>query len=249
VISIVIRTRNEEAWIGRCLAAIALQDRDDWEVVLVDNASTDRTRRIARRFGCRVVTIPDGDFQYSRAINLGIARARGDLVAILSGHCIPAHDRWLGTLAAPFDDQRVAGVYGRQIPLPDSHAFDKRDLWTTFGVERRLQRSDYFFHNANSMIRRRTWEEIPFDETLRGVEDREWARRVLAAGHLVAYEPLAAVHHHHGIHQGLDPERAERVVRVIQMIGGRASRHGHHAPAGRSSRQRPGPAPTRPHSR
>ena len=113
-------------------------------------------------------------------------------------------------------------MYGRQLPLPDSHAFDKRDLWTTFGVERRVQQSDYFFHNANSMIRRADWARVGFDETISGVEDRDWARRMLARGRRIVYEPLAAVYHHHGIHQGLDPQRAERVVKVIQMIGDRS---------------------------
>lgn len=223
MISIVIRTKNEEAWLERCLAAVALQDLPDWEVILVDNASTDDTRRIARRFGCRMLGISDRAFGYGRALNLGVARARGELVAILSGHCIPANDRWLSALSAHFDDPRVAGVYGRQLPLPDSHPFDKRDLWTTFGVERRVQRSDYFFHNANSMIRRADWERVRFDEHLSGVEDRDWARKVLARDQRIVYEPLAAVYHYHGIHQGLDPQRAERVVRVIQLIGGRST--------------------------
>jgi glycosyltransferase involved in cell wall biosynthesis len=219
VISVVIRTKNESAWIESCLAAIALQDLGECEAIVVDNASTDDTRRLARRFGCRIVGITNQRFSYGRALNVGVRAARGELVAILSGHCVPVHDGWLSALAAPFDDPSIAGVYGRQLPLPDSHAFDKRDLWTTFGVERRVQQSDFFFHNANSMIRRSVWETLPFDEDLSGVEDRDWARKVLTQGYRVAYEPLAAVYHHHGIHQGLDPQRAERVVRVIQMIG------------------------------
>ena len=222
MISIVVRTKNESHWIERCLAAVALQDVPDWEVVLVDNASTDGTPRLARRFGCRIVNITTQAFSYGRAINMGIRLAHGELIAILSGHCVPANDRWLSTLAAPFDDPTVAGVYGRQLPLPDSHPFDKRDLWTTFGLERRVQSKDYFFHNANSMIRRSVWTDVPFDEKINGVEDRDWARKVLARGHRIAYEPLASVYHHHGIHQGLDRDRAERVVRVIQMIGGRS---------------------------
>ena len=164
--------------------------------------------------------IADQDFGYSTALNKGVERAKGDLIAVLSGHCIPAHDQWLATLACHFERSDVAGVYGRQVPLPDSSAADKRDLWTTFGVERRVQRTDYFFHNANSMIRRSVWAEHRFDENISGVEDRDWAKRVLARGHTIVYEPLAVVHHHHGIHQGGDPLRAERVVRVIEMING-----------------------------
>ncbi len=218
MVSVVIRTRNEVDWIGRCLTAVSKQDYPDFEVVLVDNDSVDGTPDVARRFGCRVYSIPDRHFRYGRALNLGIRHARSDLVAILSGHCIPVHDHWLTALVANFGDRHVAGVYGRQIPLPDSDPLDKRDLWTTFGVERRVQHTDHFFHNANSMIRRDAWRRLPFDSEIAGVEDREWAGKVLARGYTIVYEPLAAVHHHHGIHQGGDPQRAERVVRVIEMI-------------------------------
>lgn len=83
-----------------------------------------------------------------------------------------------------------------------------------------MQRTDYFFHNANAMVRRDTWKRFPFDNFITGVEDRDWAKRVLSAGHRLVYEPLASVHHHHGIHQGRDAQRAERVVRVIEMING-----------------------------
>ena len=46
-------------------------------------------------------------------------------------------------------------------------------------------------------MRREVWERAPFDETLPGLEDREWARRVLAAGWQIVYEPLAMVYHEH----------------------------------------------------
>src|SRR5581483_3781655 len=111
-------------------------------------------------------------------------------------------------------DPAVAGAYGKQEPLPDTNSLDKRDLLTVFGQERRVQEKDYFFHNANSMIRRSVWERIPFDEEIAGVEDRDWARRVLDEGYKLIYEPYAAVYHHHGINHGGDRARADRVARV-----------------------------------
>jgi glycosyltransferase involved in cell wall biosynthesis len=220
MISIVIRSKNEGEWLRRCLLAVSAQDYPDYEVVLVDNDSADGSRSLAVRHGCRVLRISDRDFKYGRALNIGFEHAKGDLVAVLSGHCIPVHDQWLSTLAAHFASPSIAGVYGRQVPLPDSDPFDKRDLWTTFGVERRIQRTDYFFHNANSMVRRSAWSEIPFDDAINGLEDRDWARKILARNYEIVYEPLATVHHHHGIHQGRDLQRAERVVRVIEMMNG-----------------------------
>lgn len=219
-VSVVIRAKNEGAWLRRSLAALVHQSRPPKEIIVVDNESTDETAAIAASFGCRVPTITDREFSFGRALNRGIAAARSPWVVSLSAHCIPVHDRWLeaflvGDGAGPF----IAAFYGRQEPLPDSSDFDKRDLWTTFGAELRLQRGqDYFFHNANSIVRRSVWTRIPFDETLHGVEDRDWAKKVLADGHTIVYVPLASVHHYHGIHQGRNEARARRVVKVIELI-------------------------------
>jgi len=218
LISVVIRTKNEEAWIGRCLFAITAQNYPDFEIILVDNESTDSTLDIVSQYDCKLVKISDDDFTFGRSLNWGVEAAQGEYVAIISGHCIPVDDRWLLSLRAAFDKEEVAGVYGRQLPLPDTRADDKRDLWTTFGIERRTQKKDFFFHNANSMVRRSIWEEVPFDEEINGVEDREWARQVISRGYQVIYEPAGSVHHFHGIHHGRNLERSTRVAKVIELI-------------------------------
>lgn len=218
LISVVIRTKDEERWIVQCLQSVSLQKGCDFEIILVDNESADSTLDLVKRFDCRLLTIKDSDFSHGRALNRGIEVARGDLIAILSGHCIASNERWLLRLAHAMREPDVGGVYGRQEPLPDSSDVDKRDLWTTFGMDRRIQTRDWFFHNANSMIRRQAWNEVPFNETIDGVEDRDWAKRILAKGYRIVYEPAASVFHFHGIHQGGDRVRARRVARVIDLI-------------------------------
>lgn len=217
-ISVVIRAKNEDRWLGACLNAVAYQDWPDVEIIVVDNNSTDHTLAIAQDYGARIVTISDAAFNFSRALNWGIQAATGSLIAMVSGHCVPVNDRWLAHMALHFRDPEVAAVYGRQEPLPDSRPSDKRDLWISFGQERKVQRRDYFFHNANSMIRRSVWDTLPFNENIHGVEDQDWAKKVLRNGARIIYEPLASVFHHHGIHHGQSEERAARVVRVIELI-------------------------------
>lgn len=68
----------------------------------------------------------------------------------------------------------VAGVYGRQEPMSFSSDLDKRDLLITFGLDRRVQMKDSFFHNANSMIRR----EIYRKNSLRR-QDQQYRRPVV----------------------------------------------------------------------
>ena len=219
LISVIIRTRNEEQWLAHCLTMVFRQDYPNFEVIVVDNQSDDHTLEIAGRYPIQPpVTI--GAYRPGLALNEGIRRARGEFVACLSAHCIPQDAHWLAALAGNMADEQVAGVYGRQLPLPYSEPADKRDLLLTFGLDRRVQVKDYFFHNANSLIRRAVWEALPFDETVTNVEDRVWAKAVVEAGHRLVYEPEAAVYHHHGIHQNENRQRARGVVSVIEQIEG-----------------------------
>lgn len=216
LISVIIRTRNEEFWLPRVFHALSYQKSVDFEVIIVDNQSTDRSVEIAKQHGAKICEISRDEFTYGLSINRGIEASRGDLIALLSGHCIPVDEFWLYNLQRNFCERTVAGCYGRQLPLPDSSDFDKRDLWTTFGVEKKVQTKDFFFHNANSMISKRVWQEIPFDNFTKGVEDRVWAKEVIRQGYELIYDPAAAVFHQHGIHQGRDEARAARVVSVIK---------------------------------
>lgn len=223
MISVVVRTKNEEFWIGRCLRAVTLQDYPEKEILVVDSGSADSTLDIVKDFNCTVIRMKPEEFTYGKALNLGFRSARGNFLVSLSAHCIPLNNKWLDRLLINFDSSDIAGVYGRQEPLSDSDAFDKRDLWITFGLDRKIQVNEPFFHNANSMIRRDIWESFPFAEGLSGVEDRDWAKRVLEHGHKIIYDPWASVYHYHGIHQKRDEARCKRVVEVIEKIENKRS--------------------------
>ena len=215
--SIIIRSQNEEKWIGACLKSVFKQDYKNIEVILVDNESTDQTLRRARQFPIKDFSI--SDFFPGKALNLGIKESSGEFIVCISAHCIPVNDKWLSNLLANFDDDSVAGVYGRQEPMSFTPDADKRDLLTVFGLDKKVQKKDSFFHNANSVIRRDIWERIPFDEKTTNIEDRLWAQEVIKAGYHLIYEPEASVYHYHGIHQNQDHERCANVVRILENLG------------------------------
>ena len=220
-VSIIVRTKNEERWIDKCLQAIAEQNHKNHEVIVVDNESTDATVKKAKAFDVKLVNVTE--FRPGEALNIGIRASSGDVIVCLSAHCIPTGPEWLSNLIAPLADTNVAGVYGRQEPLPFSDPHDKRDLLTVFGLDRKEQKRDPFFHNANSAIARSTWEKFPFDEQVKNLEDRVWGQEVIDAGRTIVYEPSASVYHWHGIHQGLDQKRAQGVVRVMESIHGEST--------------------------
>ena len=178
IISIIIRTKNEEKWIGRCLDAVFSQKVEaEIEVILVDNNSTDHTVEVARRYPVNKF-IYINKFLPGKALNDGVRASTGDYIVCISAHCIPEKEDWLQALLFNFKNNfKIAGVYGRQLPLSFTDSIDKRDLLIVFGLDRRIQEKDYFFHNANSMIPRSVWEEFPFDEQVTNIEDRVWGRR------------------------------------------------------------------------
>lgn len=217
MISIIIRTKNEERWIGLCLNAVFAQSYTVFEVILVDNNSTDRTVAKAKEFDVKVVNIDK--FKPGAAINLGVRTSVGEYIVCLSGHCIPVNDQWLYRLVSSFDnDERIAGVCGRQEPMSFTPDIDKRDLLIAFGLDQRVQVKDSFFHNANSMIRREVWAEYPFDEEVSNIEDRVWSDQVLKAGYKIIYQPEASVYHYHGIHHMGNQTRCTSVVKILEPI-------------------------------
>jgi glycosyltransferase involved in cell wall biosynthesis len=216
-ISIIVRTKNEDKWISACLESIFRQTYENFEIILVDNCSTDKTLEKAKKFAIsKIVTIED--FLPGLAINQGIRNSTGEYICCISGHCIPTNEVWLENLLRNFEDKNVAGVYGRQEPLSFTSDLDKRDLINLFGLDRKVQKKDSFFHNANSMIRRDIWDKIHFDEEVTNIEDRVWAKEVLEQGYSIVYEPEASVYHYHGVHQTGDRERAGKIVKIMNSL-------------------------------
>jgi rhamnosyltransferase len=214
--SIIIRTKNEEKWINSCLSAVFNQTYENIEVIIVDNNSLDRTLEKARKFPVyKYVTIEE--YLPGDALNIGIKASSGEYIVCLSAHCIPVNNFWLSSLVDAIEEQDdYAGVYGRQEPMSFSRPSDKRDLLTVFGLDKKIQIKDSFFHNANSIIKRELWEKYPFDEVATNIEDRLWAQNMLSIGYRIVYEPLASVYHYHGIHQNGNESRLNGVLSVIE---------------------------------
>lgn len=173
-ISIVVRTKNEEKHIDQLLEHIRLQKvQANYEVVLVDSGSTDRTLDIAGRYGVRIFSIPAEQFTYGSSLNFGIQNAKGDILVCISAHCIPCDDLWLSNLTAPIQKGKAHATFGRQVPVRGMNPFEEMFLRSHF-PEKENKKMRVSFSNANCAFRRTMWEEVPFDELIPGWEDYLW---------------------------------------------------------------------------
>jgi len=197
--SVVIRAFNEERWLPEVFEALSRQTYRDFEVILVDSGSLDRTRDIAAAHGARIIQIRSEDFTFGHGLNVGIRAAKGRFMAIISAHAIPSDEFWLERLVEPLRDERTAMTYGGQRGHALSKFSECIDFTRAFPDEPAVHELEdgAFANNANSAVRRDLWEEHEFDEGLPGLEDLEWARHMVVHGYRVVYVPDATIIHVH----------------------------------------------------
>ena len=195
--SIIIRACNEQTHIGRLLEGISRQSLPDHEVILVDSGSTDHTLEIASQFAVQVLHIQPEEFTFGYSLNRGLAAARSDLVVIASAHVYPVYPDWLERLLAPFADPQVALSYGKQRGNALNKFSEQQIFHHWYPDHSQLHQPYPFCNNANAAIRRSLWEDQHYDETLPGLEDLEWAHRIMSRGYAISYVAEAEVVHVH----------------------------------------------------
>ncbi|PIN92971.1 hypothetical protein COU54_04820 [Candidatus Pacearchaeota archaeon CG10_big_fil_rev_8_21_14_0_10_31_24] len=196
--SIIIRTLNEERHLGNLLNALKNQDYQDYEIIIVDSGSTDRTLEVANEFSAQIIKIESRDFTFGYALNVGCKVSNGKYLVFVSAHVLPVNNQWLSNLIYPFQNSKIAMVYGRQMGDDNSKFSERMDLKRLFrdsAIDSGIT-LDYA-NNANSAIRSDLWKKNMFDEYLFGLEDIDWARAVIKMGHIIHYEPTAVVYHIH----------------------------------------------------
>lgn len=136
MLSIVIPTYNEQDYLPFLLRSITAQTFDDYEIVVADNHSTDRTRDIAEAAGARVV---DGGMP-SDGRNAGAAAAKGDILLFLDADVILPDQRFLEDTVEEFRRRRLGAATCKVQPLSDKkvdrvmHGAFNYFLWVTAAI-------------------------------------------------------------------------------------------------------------------
>jgi len=208
-VSLVICTRNRAARLTTCLQYVSrIETSHTWELVLVDNGSTDGTAAVLAEYAAAaafpVTVVFEAKPGLGRARNAGWRAARGDLVAFTDDDCYVAPD-YLDRMREAFIDKRV-GFAGGRVEL-----FDPSDvpmtIKTSVQPESREPRSFIqpgWLPGASMTFRRRVLEAIGgFGDDLGAgtrfcCEDGDAQARASFAGWRGLYIPDAVVAHHHG---------------------------------------------------
>jgi glycosyltransferase involved in cell wall biosynthesis len=185
-VSVIIPALNEEEMIGKCLESLAesCYPLDRFEVILVDNGSTDHTLEIARSFSTRLrlTILQRPGVNISALRNLGAAAAKGEVLAFLDADCsVPAN--WIENVASNLASDS-AGVIGGNITIPEDSGWVAR---TWFQVAYAPKDGEVaYVPSGNMLMKSSTFMQIGgFNETIKTSEDCELCSRARGEGFTV----------------------------------------------------------------
>ncbi len=197
-VSIIIPAYNEEKYLAETLRAVCALDYPDFEVIVVDNASTDRTSEIARQFPVKVVREEKKGILHAR--ERGRTEAVGEIIANIDADCRPTK-AWLKNAVKHFNDPNVVAVSGPYYYF-DSPAFSRTIL---FGMQKYLYAissrilqmagKNGILIGGNTLFRRTAMEQSGGYDTsiLFYGEDTDTAKKLSARGKIV-FSPSVVMH-------------------------------------------------------
>lgn len=196
-ISVVVCSFNGSRTIARCCKELSQLDYPDYEVIVVDDGSTDDTAAIAAQYPVRVIRTENRGLSAAR--NVGAAAADGEIVAYIDDDAWP-DEHWLRHLAIAFGTGRFGGVGGLNIPPPSDGRIADCVANAPGGPIHVLLTDDEAEHipGCNMAFRRDVLFEVGgLDPQFRVAgDDVDLCWRVLESGWKLGYSPAAVVWHH-----------------------------------------------------
>lgn len=198
-LSVVVPAFEASRTIAQCIRALRSQTlpREHYEIIVVDDASTDDTYQVASREGARVLRL-ERNTGPGAARNVGVAAARGQLIVFTDADCEPCPD-FLADLQVRLRDPRVGGVKGayrsRQRALVAR--FVQCEYEQRYERTARLPTIDFVDTSACCFRRADVLRVGGFEPRLRMCEDQEMSFRLARDGVRIEFAPEACTYHLH----------------------------------------------------
>ena len=192
LVSIIIPALNEENHIAQCLRAIKELDfpENRYEIILVDNGSTDRTIEISSRFPVEILQKRGGTIGALR--NYGAKNAKGDIFAFIDADC-QIQKKWLVNAVRHFDNLEIAAVGSRLNHLESTWV---AKCWSMMNFEKIVSGETRWVPSGNMLVAKKCFNQVDgFDEQLRTSEDYDLCLRLRSKGYKIISDPnISSIH-------------------------------------------------------
>lgn len=190
--SIIIPAKNEELNINFCLEALGNQNllNGEYEVIVVDNGSSDATVSIVKKYGFSVYIKPD--ISLSGLRNFGASVASGGILVFLDADCIPDVN-WLNNAAIALDDTEV-GCTG-STPVAPEYGPWVEQVWSSFRTRRKGRCFVSWINSSNFIVRREHFRSVGgFNTKVKTCEDVDICMRLNKICKIVFDPSIKVIH-------------------------------------------------------
>jgi glycosyltransferase involved in cell wall biosynthesis len=196
-ISVVVCTYNGAATIEDCMNGLMALDYPNYEVIVVDDGSTDNTAHIVNKYPVNLISTPN--FGLSSARNKGLYASNGEIVAYIDDDAYP-DPHWLRYVAFAFIQSAHAGIGGPNLAPPEDGPIAKCVANSPGGPVHVLLSDEIAEHipGCNMSFRKEALLEIGgFDPVYRAAgDDVDVCWRIQQKGQTIGFHPSAVVWHH-----------------------------------------------------
>lgn len=206
-ISIIIPTRNAQTHLPKLLESIKNQSFKNFELIVIDSSSKDKTVEIAKQYTDNVIVIPQNEFDHGGTRAKMAQIAKGEIVIFLTQDALPVDHLAIENIVKVFSDEKIGAAFGRQVSYEETSHFgkhlrvfnyqdtsykrDKRDI-SQYGLKTAFL-SDSFAAYRKSALESIGW----FKDGLILGEDTYAGAKMILSGYSLAYVADAKVYHSH----------------------------------------------------
>jgi len=224
ILSIIIPTHDSESTIKRCLNSITSQSfpREVFEIIVVDDSSTDNTVKIAKESGADSVIVIESCFQ-GKARNIGVSNAKGEFLAFIDSDCVAKKD-WIKTIVNELE--KLDAVTG---PIENGN-YQSNVAWAEYLIEfggwdeHRPRSQVRFLPGCNQAYKKSAFEKTDGFEETPSSEDVLFGESLRKAGIIPQFSPDVKIEH-------LCRTEKEKVLKNMKLLGKYSSKARKHSPS------------------
>lgn len=227
-VSVIIPVHNGQQMLGQCLSSVLAQAYPRYEVIVVDNNSTDKTKEIIAGFQAkhkRLRYVFEPHKSRGAARNAGVKAARGEVIAMIDADCI-APDNWIGQLIEPMVSENEEAVLGFERDVIGNY-WTRHLQKANWSIIKRNLQGNYVNHidTKNFAVKAALMKQLQFDVRLGACEDFDLYLRMKGKAKIRFLPSVVVGHRHRSSFTKLVKMNFERAYWAAKIVGEQKQKH------------------------
>ncbi len=207
MISIIIPTYYAEKCLPKLLDSIKKQTLKNYELIIIDSSSKDKTIQIAQKYTNNIIVIPQNEFDHGGTRAKAAQIAKGEILVFLTQDALPYDKYTIENIVKVFKNKKIGAAYGRQLSYKDTNLFGKHLREFNYPAATVIKKKSDIkkygiktaqLSNSFAAYRKNVLEEVGiFKDNLILGEDVYTGAKMILAGYSLAYVSDAKVYHSH----------------------------------------------------